>query len=89
MEIPEWLKHPRWKLVRPPVGGLLVLFGIFGFLPVVGFWMVPLGIAVLAIDYPVAGRANIWIKRKARRQMARWRKFRARRKRIAQGRPVR
>ncbi len=89
MEIPEWLKHPKWKFARPPIGALLVVFGIFGFLPVVGFWMIPLGLAVLAVDFPAAERANVWLKRKVRRQMARWRKYRARRKRLAEGRPIR
>jgi hypothetical protein len=39
-----------------PIGILLVIFGILGFLPILGFWMVPLGLAVLAIDYPPARR---------------------------------
>jgi len=28
----------------------LMLGGVFGFLPVVGFWMFPLGIAIAALD---------------------------------------
>ena len=31
-------------------GVLLILFGLVGFLPVVGFWMLPLGIIVLSFD---------------------------------------
>lgn len=38
---------PGW---RWPVGVLLVVFGFLGFLPVLGFWMIPLGIAVMAMD---------------------------------------
>lgn len=41
------------KPVRILVGVLFVLFGLLGFLPVLGFWMVPVGLAVLAIDIPV------------------------------------
>lgn len=41
------------KPVRIIVGILLVLFGLVGFLPVLGFWMVPVGLAVLAIDIPI------------------------------------
>ena len=40
------------KIVRIGVGGLLVIGGILGFLPILGFWMVPLGLAVIFIDTP-------------------------------------
>jgi len=36
--------------MRFVVGVLLILGGVFGFLPVVGFWMLPLGVAVAAMD---------------------------------------
>ena len=88
MAVPEWLKHPKWKAVRIPLGGLLVLFGMFGFLPVLGFWMIPLGLGVLAIDFPAAARANIWLHRRYRRSKARYRKWRGRRRRAAEGRPI-
>ncbi len=32
------------------LGILLMLGGVVGFLPVLGFWMIPLGIAVAALD---------------------------------------
>lgn len=32
------------------VGLVLMLGGVFGFLPIIGFWMIPLGIAVAALD---------------------------------------
>lgn len=35
---------------RLPVGLLLMVGGILGFLPIVGFWMLPLGVAVAALD---------------------------------------
>ncbi|GAB4282094.1 MAG: hypothetical protein Kow0058_00430 [Roseovarius sp.] len=35
---------------RLAVGLLLMLAGVFGFLPVIGFWMFPLGLAVAALD---------------------------------------
>jgi hypothetical protein len=31
-------------------GVLLMVCGVFGFLPVIGFWMFPLGVAVAALD---------------------------------------
>ena len=35
---------------RLVLGLLLILGGVLGFLPVLGFWMIPLGIAVAALD---------------------------------------
>lgn len=39
------------------VGILLMVGGVFGFLPVLGFWMFPLGIAVAALDVGPVWRA--------------------------------
>lgn len=36
--------------LRLPVGLLLIIAGAFGILPVLGFWMIPLGVAVAALD---------------------------------------
>lgn len=52
------------RRVRPglrwPVGLLLIGFGILGFLPILGFWMIPLGIAVMAMDIgPVLRRRRL------------------------------
>ena len=38
--------------MRILVGVLLILGGLFGFLPILGFWMIPLGIAVASLDIP-------------------------------------
>lgn len=39
-------------IVRLPVALLLLMGGLLGFLPILGFWMIPLGLLVLAIDLP-------------------------------------
>jgi len=44
---------PRSKPARIAIGVLMVAFGLVGFLPVLGFWMVPVGLAILSIDIPV------------------------------------
>ena len=44
---------PDWAPARIAIGLLLVLGGLLGFLPVLGFWMIPLGVAVLAYDIPI------------------------------------
>jgi hypothetical protein len=35
---------------------LLILGGLLGFLPLLGFWMIPLGFSLLAMDFPVVRR---------------------------------
>lgn len=60
---PAWLRHT--------VGVLLVVGGVFGFLPVLGYWMLPLGLALLAVDFPIARRLN-------RNLQVRWGRFRQR-----------
>ncbi len=45
-----WLRRPGARLIRVPLGILLVLGGIFSFLPVLGIWMLPLGLMLLALD---------------------------------------
>jgi hypothetical protein len=43
---------PPWAPARIALGVGLVLGGFLGFLPILGFWMVPLGIAILSYDIP-------------------------------------
>lgn len=49
--------HPNHWL-RKTVGILLVIGGLLGFLPVLGYWMLPLGLALLAVDWPWARRLS-------------------------------
>ena len=53
------LRQPGAKWVRIPLGVLLVCGGIVGFLPILGFWMVPLGLLLLAQDIPVLKRPTM------------------------------
>ena len=48
----DWVRKPRLHIVRIPLAILLILGGIFSFLPVLGIWMLPLGLLVLAVDIP-------------------------------------
>ena len=36
--------------LRLPLGVLLMCGGVLGFLPILGFWMLPVGFAVAALD---------------------------------------
>jgi hypothetical protein len=48
----DWVRKPRLHIVRIPLAILLLLGGVFSFLPVLGIWMLPLGLLVLAVDIP-------------------------------------
>jgi purine-cytosine permease-like protein len=67
------LKLPQSRWLRVLIGLLLVVCGILGFLPILGFWMVPLGLLVLSHDSHFVRRqrrrfAVWWASRKARRR---------------------
>ena len=61
---------PASRLARMAIGAVLVLGGFLGFLPILGFWMVPLGLIILSVDIPVVRRwrrqASVWIGPKLR-----------------------
>ena len=63
-----WLRKPSSKLVRIPLAILLILGGIFSILPVLGLWMLPLGLVLFAQDVPILqtpmANALGWIERK-------------------------
>jgi hypothetical protein len=47
---------PQSKPIRIGFGILLIVGGLLGFLPVLGFWMIPLGLFVLSVDIPIVRR---------------------------------
>ena len=69
--IVAWLREPARFPVRVLAAVLLILGGIFSILPVLGLWMLPLGLALLAQDVPALKvpmeKAARWIERQWRR----------------------
>lgn len=59
---------PRSRPARIFLGGGLVAGGLLGFLPVVGFWMLPLGVIVLSHEMHIVRRArrrfSVWWNRR-------------------------
>lgn len=47
---------PKSRLARITIGVNLVFFGLLGFLPLLGFWMIPLGLLLLSVDIAVIRR---------------------------------
>ena len=69
----DWRRKIRpvyhWGKKVPPVlrsllGLVLIALGIVGFLPILGFWMVPLGAMFIALDVPpLRRRVERWLDR--------------------------
>jgi hypothetical protein len=63
-----WLRKPSSRFVRIPLAILLILGGVFSILPVLGLWMLPLGLVLFAQDVPILqkplARMLGWIERK-------------------------
>jgi hypothetical protein len=74
------LRSNRWLLLRLPLAIVLILGGLFSFLPVLGIWMLPLGLLLLAVDLPfLRGPISALVIRArvaGRRLARRWRKWR-------------
>ncbi len=72
--------NPKTRLGRFLLGWALVIGGIFGFLPILGFWMLPFGLFILSVDYAFARRwrrrLQIWIGQWQRRKERRARRAR-------------
>ena len=71
-----WLRQPSSRRVRLPFSVVLIFSGFLGFLPILGFWMLPVGLLLLAEDVPALKRPTIralggvqgwWDRRQGRR----------------------
>ncbi len=50
------VRVPANLFLRVGLGVLMIIGGIFSFLPVLGIWMLPLGLMILSIDFPPVRR---------------------------------
>lgn len=71
----RWLREPSSIFWRIPISVILILGGIFSFLPVLGIWMLPLGLILIAQDIPFLQgpivRVLQWAERKWNERQAR------------------
>lgn len=76
----RWLRRPEARWIRWPVGLALIVAGCFGFLPVLGIEMIPVGLLLIAQDIPFlrqpVGKAMLWLEEKWRHVRERWRQRR-------------
>jgi hypothetical protein len=72
----RWLRDPKARWIRIPVGVLFILGSMLWFLPVLGIEMLPIGLLLIAQDVPVlrkpVGRFMIWVERKWVALRRRW-----------------
>lgn len=64
---------PASRIARICLGIALLVGGVLGFLPIVGFWMVPLGLLVLSVDLASVRRVRRTMEVRAFRALKRWR----------------
>jgi hypothetical protein len=64
----RWLRSPKSRWVRLPIGGLLIVASFFWFLPVLGIELLPIGLLLVAQDIPLlkrpVARMMLWLERK-------------------------
>ena len=73
----RWLRKPSSFVVRLVVAMLLILGGIFSFLPILGIWMLPLGLLFIAQDVPLLQKPLVgalgWVEAKWAWLKVKWR----------------
>jgi hypothetical protein len=64
----RWAQRRLPPGVRSLFGLVLMAGGLVGFLPVLGFWMLPLGVALVISDFPpLRRRLELWLNETRRR----------------------
>ena len=73
----RWLRMPSSFAIRLVIAILLILGGIFSILPVLGLWMLPLGLLLIAQDVPLLQEplvaAFAWLEAKWEWLKVKWR----------------
>ena len=64
----QWLRDPRSRWIRIPLGILCILASFFWFLPVVGIEWLPIGLLLIAEEVPFlrrpVARMMLWLEHK-------------------------
>lgn len=68
----RFLRADHSRLIRIPLGILMIVGGVFSFLPLLGIWMLPLGLMLLAVDIPFLRGPVARLMIKVRRWSGRW-----------------
>lgn len=68
------LRQRHYRMVRIPLALFLIPSGLLGFLPILGFWMLPAGLLLLAVDVPAMRPAISAALIRGRRRIELWRR---------------
>lgn len=64
----RWVRNPKSKWIRLPLGILCIIASFFWFLPVIGIELLPIGLLLIAQDVPFlrkpVARMTLWIEGK-------------------------
>lgn len=67
------IRLPASRIARVALGASFVVGGIFSFLPILGLWMLPVGLIILSIDFAIVRRwrrrSTVWWERRRERRM--------------------
>lgn len=78
----RWLRAPRSRWIRLPLGVLCIVASAFWFLPIIGLELLPIGLLLIAQDAPIlrrpVGRMMLWLEERWATLRRRWQRFRAR-----------
>jgi hypothetical protein len=73
----RWLRKPSSFAARLLIALLLIVGGFLSFLPVLGLWMLPLGLLFIAQDIPILQKplvsALAWVEANWERLKVKWR----------------
>jgi len=74
----RWLRKPSSFAVRLVIALLLIVGGFFSFLPILGLWMLPLGLLFIAQDVPLLQKplvkALTWVEARWELLKVKWRR---------------
>ena len=74
----RWTRDPAIRRHRLPLGVLCLIGGLFWFLPILGIWLLPIGLVLIAHDVPrlrdPVARMVIWCEGKCIAVRERWRR---------------
>ena len=78
----QWVRDPKSRWIRLPLGILCIIASFFWFLPVVGLELFPIGLLLIAVDVPFlrrpVARMMLWLEEKwvrLRRRYREWRRY--------------
>lgn len=68
------LRREGWWIIRLPLALVFIVGGLLSFLPLLGVWMLPIGLLLLAVDLPRLRGPISAVMIRSRHRIGRWRR---------------